>query len=110
MSDGQFFAALTAIFIILALSLGAHFKWLRADSVFSSAVIFIATALAIGMLGIMKVPPAWFAGGKTGFALALSFCVGAFLGREARWFRLPMFLGMGLPLLVFNVLAHLQPR
>jgi hypothetical protein len=107
MKDGQFTAALASIFLILAVALAAQFKWLRGDSVFARIVIFVAGAASIIMLGIAKVPPSWFDGGRTGFVLGISFCAGAFLGREARWFRMPLLLGMGLPLLVFNVLAHL---
>jgi hypothetical protein len=106
-SDGQFTAALLAIFLILAVTIAAHLKWVRGDSVFGRVVIFLAGAAAMVLLGIMKVPPQWFDGGKTGVILGVSFCIGAFLGRKERWFRIPLLLGLGLPLLVFNFLAHL---
>lgn len=107
MTDRQFIVSVVAIFIILAIALAAHFKWLRGDSLFSRVVIFTAGLSTIALLRGINVPPAWFDGGKVGFGLAASFCAGAFIGGEGRWFRMPLSLGIGLPMLVFNILAHL---
>ena len=95
-----------AFILILGISLAAQFRWLGGGKV-QRVVVFIAGVGSIAALWLAGLPPAWFAGQKTGFGIALSLGAGAFLGRtaEEKAFAFPFLFGMGLTLLVANVVA-----
>lgn len=98
-----FFVALSFVIIVLITAI-AQFKWIN-DGPVKTALILLAGAATILSLRIAELPPVWFSASKTGFALGLTFTVSAFLGKtaEERSFRFPLMLGLGVTLLVANL-------
>jgi hypothetical protein len=95
-----------AFVLILGISLLAQFGWKR-DSAARAATIFLCGAGAVLALWAAGMPPAWLSGTTSGFGIAVAFTAGAFAypRGEARAFGRPLLLGMGLTLLVANVVA-----
>jgi hypothetical protein len=101
-------ACAISVFLILGISVAAQFGWLGEGRV-KTVVVFLAGAGAMLVLRIAGVPPDWFSGSATGFALGVSFTAGAFVGTGAeRSFRLPLLLGLGLTLLSANVVQAVR--
>ena len=91
-----------AIVVLLLVSVAAQFEWLG-NGRMKTVIVFLSGVVVFGALRIGGLPPSWFAGRITGFALAASFIAGAFIGRgEEKSFRMPLFLGSGLVLLIAN--------
>ncbi|HWW62958.1 MAG TPA: hypothetical protein VN181_16405 [Thermoanaerobaculia bacterium] len=109
MSANQWLFFLLSLIVLFLASLAAQFNWVR-SRLGKRIVYFITGVLCIGCLWVAGLPPKWFDGTKVGFGLGLSFAVGAWVpGPESeRSFRLPLFLGIGLTLLVVNVFPHLS--
>lgn len=108
MNANQWLFFLLSLVILFTAALAAQFHWLYSRAA-KTVVYFIAGVLVIACLWIAGLPPTWFDGTKVGFGLGLSFAVGAWLpGAESeRSFRFPLFLGLGLTLLIANVFPHL---
>jgi uncharacterized membrane protein SirB2 len=98
-----FFVALSFV-IIAAITAIAQFKWLNDGPVKTTLTLLSGVAVILS-LRIAELPPAWFSASKTAFVLALSLTAGAFLGRtaEERSFAFPFLLGLGVTLLVANL-------
>lgn len=99
---------LYVIAIIGVVTLIATKQWLRAGPV--SAAVYAAAGCAIVLLMYFHdIPPWWFDGGKGGFGLGVTMLLSAFVlsSKSERAFGRPLFLGMGVTLLVLNVYAHL---
>lgn len=93
-----------AFVLILGSALAAQFRWLpRGKAGF--AIAFLAGAGSVAALWLAGIPPSWFEGEKTGFGLALSLALGAFVSKE-KAYGLPLLGGMALTLLVANVVPH----
>ena len=109
MSPAQIlFLAITFV-LILGIGVAAQLKWLPEGKA-KTVIIFIAGAGAMLSLRLSGLPPAWFEGSKTGFGIGLTFLVSAFLGRtlEERAFGYPFFLGLGLVMLIANVIEAIR--
>ena len=106
MTGEQVFFVAVAFVILIAITAAAQFKWLRQGLV-NTILIFTAGVAVIASLRIAGLPPSWFAGSAAGFGLAGSLMLGAFVSRagEERAFALPLLGGMGLALLLTNVLT-----
>ncbi|HUR83594.1 MAG TPA: hypothetical protein VM733_22750 [Thermoanaerobaculia bacterium] len=92
--------------IIIAITLAAQFRWLRPGRV-RTVLTFIAGVLATLCLWAGNIPPAWFDASKTGWVLAISLLLSAFVLRtaEERAFGVPLLTGMSLTLIVANVVT-----
>jgi len=102
-SDLQVGTFVAVVVIVLLVSAAAQFRWLGHGTM-PTVVVFISGVAVIVLLRVGGIPPSWFAGRATGFALAASLTAGAFVGRGAeKAFRLPLFLGLGLALLIANI-------
>jgi len=106
-STPEFWGVALSFLTLIIVTLLAQFKWLGSGMI-KTFVVFIAGIGVIAWLWVAGIPPAWFAGTKAGFSLGGTFTITSFLPgkEEERSFRFPLFLGMGLTLLVFNFLAH----
>ena len=90
--------------LVLGSALAAQFRWLpRGKAGF--AIVFLAGVGSVAALWLAGIPPSWFEGERTGFGLALSLALGAFVSKE-KIYGLPMLGGMALTLLVANVVPH----
>lgn len=98
-----FFVALTFV-IIAVITAIAQFKWLN-DGPAKTTLTLLSGIAVVVSLRIADLPPTWFSASKTAFALGLTLTAGAFLGRtaEERSFRFPLLLGMGVTLVVANL-------
>lgn len=107
--DRVVITTLITVVLIIGVALAVQFKWLGNGKV-KTVVVFLVAVVAMLALRTGGVPPAWFAGGKVGFGIAVGFVVSGLLTRagEARAFGLPLFLGLGLTLLVLNVLEFVR--
>ena len=105
MTGNQGFHLALTFVLIAAVTLIAQFKWLR-DGWFKTTLIVVAAVLSVASLRIAGLPPAWFFGSKTGFALGLSLALGGLVARagEERSFGMPLLTGMGGTLLVVNAI------
>jgi hypothetical protein len=95
-----------AAFVFIALiALAAQFKWLP-DGRRKTVLIFIAGTATALSLWLADMPPAWFSASRTGFGMTLFFLLSSIVGktREETSFGMPLMLGMGLTMLVANVL------
>jgi hypothetical protein len=91
--------------LILGSALAAQFGWLPRGKV-GFVLAFIAGAGSVLGLWLAGIPPTWFEGGKTGFGLALSLALGAFVTKgEEKPYGFPLMSGMALTLLAANVAA-----
>jgi peptidoglycan/LPS O-acetylase OafA/YrhL len=106
MNEGQAVLIIAAFAILALATMAAHFHWLRDGSLHQRILFFLAGAAISASLFLARIPPKWFNGSTAAFTLAASLTLGAFVGRDARGFRLPLLLGMGGTLLVLNVLPH----
>jgi hypothetical protein len=106
MSRDQTVFVAAAFLVLILVTLGAHFRWLRSGRA-GTTVCFAAGVSVIVALRIAGMPPVWFEGSGAGFGIALSFLAGAFVarGQEGGWFGVPLFLGLGLALGVVNAVA-----
>lgn len=108
MSGSQMAFVAAAFVILAAITAAVQLRWLRPGRT-QTIVVFLAGVAVVGSLWAAGLPPAWFAGTKSGFGLALSLAVGALLARakagDARAFGFPLLSGMSLTLLVANVLT-----
>ena len=70
-----------------------------------TVIIFTAGVATILCLRLAALPPAWFDGAKTGFALAFTLMLSSILGKteDERSFGFPLLFGMGITLFVANV-------
>jgi hypothetical protein len=95
--------------IVIAITLFEMRRWLPARGRFKFTLVFLAGAAIVGSLYATRIPPVWFDGGKEAFGIAVMLLLSGFVAeREAgRTFGLPLMAGMGVTLLVLNVLAHL---
>lgn len=110
MTTWQMIYSITSIMLILVLALLAQFKWLPEGKP-KFVILFLGGFASMALLRIAEVPPAWFSASKEGFGLALSFTVGGLLpstNQEEVTFRRPFFLGIGLTLLVANLVQAVQ--
>ena len=110
MTDAQMFFSIASIVLILVLALLAQFKWLPGGKP-KFVILFLGGFVAMALLLIAEVPPSWFSASTEGFGLALSFTVGGLLpstNQEEVTFRRPFFLGIGLTLLVANLVQAVQ--
>jgi hypothetical protein len=106
--DWQILGATVAVVgLVMLATLAAQYRWFRDGSWIQRIVFFTTGVAAIAILRTVGVPPAWFDGSNAAFILGGSLFAGAFIGRSAREFRLPLLTGMGGTLLVLNVLPHL---
>lgn len=98
---GSFVASLVILFATAgAVQLG----WLG-DGRAKMVVVFLAGVSVILSLRLGGLPLWWFSASKGAFGLAASLIVGAFLSSIAseRSFQLPLLLGLGLTLLIVNI-------
>jgi hypothetical protein len=95
--------------IIIVITIAAQFHWLRPGRVMTVLVFAAGAAVAV-LMRVANIPPWWFAGGKGGFGLATTCLLSAWVtkGVEARAFGVPLLSGMGLTLLVLNVIALIR--
>ncbi|HKR66387.1 MAG TPA: hypothetical protein VJZ00_21850 [Thermoanaerobaculia bacterium] len=101
---------LSATFVlILGTSVLAQFHWLPRGK-FGQTLVFIAGSASMISLRLAKLPPSWFDASASSFTLALTLSASAFLGRtdEERSFRVPFLLGIGLSLLIINIIAFAE--
>ena len=103
MNKDQLVFIAAAFVIIAVITAAAQFKWLPGGKV-GATLIFIAGCGAVLSLRLAGVPPAWFAGGWSGFGMALFFLLSGYVTHagDERNFGLPLLLGMGLTLLGAN--------
>jgi hypothetical protein len=104
MSGEQVFFVAVAFVVLAIITVLAQFKWLpkgRAGTI----LVFLAGVSIILSLRFANLPPDWFSASKSAFALALSLALGAFVTRagEERAFGFPLLFGIGLTLLVANI-------
>ena len=94
---------------IAAVTAAAQFKWLPRGKV-GATLLFIAGCAAILALRLAGVPPAWFAGGKAGFGMAVMFLLMGYVTKagEEHAFGFPLLMGMGLTLLAANVVTLVE--
>jgi len=95
--------------IIMLIALAAQFHWLPGGKA-KTVVVFIAGSSAIVALWLAGIPPSWFSGSKTGFGMTLFFLASAIIGKteEETSFRMPLMLGVGLTMLVANVVGFVR--
>jgi hypothetical protein len=95
-----------AMVIIMVIALAAQFHWLPGGKA-KTVLVFIAGSSAILALWLAGIPRSWFSGSKTGFGMTLFFLASAIVGKtkEETSFRMPLMLGMGLTMLVANVVG-----
>jgi hypothetical protein len=98
-----------ALVILLGVAGLAQLGWLPRGKG-RTAVVFAAGVAVSLSLGIAGLPPLWFSGSKAAFGMAASFTLGAFAfsAGEERSFGLPLLLGMGLTLLLFNIVQAVR--
>ena len=103
MTGDQMFFLGVAFVVIAVITLVAQFKWLR-DGRVKTTLVFLSGVMAMVALRIAGLPPTWFFGSKTGFALGLSLAVSGLVARagEERSFGLPFLTGLGGTLVVIN--------
>lgn len=70
-----------------------------------TVLVFVSGVAAVVALRLAGLPPSLFSGSASGFGMAVSFGLGAFVFRtaEEKAFGVPLLLGMGLTLLLANV-------
>jgi hypothetical protein len=104
MTGDQVVFLASAFVILVAITLAAQFRWLGNGKV-KTVLVCIAGVASVVALRLVGLPPSWFSGSGTGFGMAVSFGLGAFVFRtaEEKAFGLPLLLGMGLTLLLANV-------
>ena len=110
MTTWQMIYSITSIMLILVLGLLAQFKWLPGGKP-KFVMLFLGGFIAMALLRIAEVPPSWFSASKEGFGLALSFLAGGMIpgtNPEEVTFRRPLFLGIGLTLLVANLIQAVR--
>jgi hypothetical protein len=100
----QWFGFGSCLVLILGIGFAAQFRWLPEGKA-RTVLVFLAAAGAMASLLMTGLPPQWFAGGKTGFGIALSMSFGAIIpgAPDEQSFRRPFFLGTGLVLLTANI-------
>lgn len=93
--------------LTLATPLIGSRRWFPHNS-FGRFLLIVAGALCGAMLWAGGLPPAWFAGGKAGFGIALTFVGMAFSVSKAedRFYVWPWLLSWGAVLLIANLWAH----
>lgn len=98
----------SAFVLILGIALPAQFGWIR--GALQTRAAFVCGVAAIACLWTANIPPDWFAGSREGFAIGATVSASAFLYRRAdeRAFGLPLLLGLGLTLLVANLVAFVR--
>ncbi len=102
MGDQVVFLAF-AFVILLGITLAAQFRWFGNGKV---KTVLVFRASRPSLLSVwLDCRPSWFSGSAAGFGVAVSFGLGAFVFRtaEEKAFGLPLLLGMGLTLLLANV-------
>ena len=100
---------LAAAFVVL-LGIGglAQLGWLPSGKT-KTVVVFAAGVVVSVSLAAGGLPPLWFSGSKAAFGFAASLTVGALAFRpQERSFGVPLLLGMGLTLLVLNIVRAIQ--
>lgn len=109
MTGLQISAIASAFVVLLGVAGLAQMGWLPAGKP-RIVVVFAAGVVVSLSLGLAGIPPKWFSGSKEGFGFATSLTLGAFayLGRKERGFGLPLLLGMGLTLLVWNIVNAIR--
>jgi len=106
-AQGVFLAA--AFVLVLGIAVLAQWGWLpRGKS--KTVIVFVAGVATIVCLRLAELPPSWFDGAKTGFALAFTLMISSILGKteDERSFGLPLLLGLGLTLFVANVVELIR--
>ena len=95
-----------AFVIIAAITAVVQLRWLRIGRV-QRVITFVCGVLAMLCLWASGLPPSWFAASWAAFVLIISLLLWAFVlrGTDERSFGVPLLLGMGLTLLVANVVA-----
>jgi hypothetical protein len=107
MSDQQVWCVVAVFAIIAAVTALEMLHWLPKGRA-KFAILFAAGVSIVALLYTAGIPPDWFAGDSDGFVLAGTLLAGGFVTRGAgKSFGLPLLSGMGLTLLLLNVLAHL---
>lgn len=107
MSQDQINFIAGTFLILIVVTLAAQFRWLPQRSFITAPVYSIAGVAMMVCLRIANIPPDWFSGSKSAFALAAMLTVSAFIGGAGAEFRVPFFLGIGGTLLILNIAAHL---
>jgi hypothetical protein len=105
----QWVCFLTTLLIILGVAGLAQLGWLPSGT--ARTVIVLAAGVSAGLsLRLANLPPAWFSGSKGAFGVAVMITLGAFVYRtpEERAFGVPLHLGMGLTLLVANIVQAIR--
>jgi len=100
----QVVAFASSLVIVLGVGVAAQFRWLGNGRV-KTIVVFLAGVATILSLAMGGLPPWWFSGSKGAFGLTATLLISAFLGRtdDERSFAKPLFLGLGLTLLMLNL-------
>jgi hypothetical protein len=95
--------------IVIIITLLVQFRWLRPGRV-QTVLTFVAGVLMMLCLWAGNVPPTWFAASKTGWVLAISLLLSAFVLRtaEERSFGVPLLTGMALTLIAANVVTWVK--
>ena len=105
MTELQVGTFIAAIVLVLLVSVAAQFNWLG-NGRWKTIVVFSSGVAVIVLLWIGGLPPSWFAGTAAGFSLAASLTATALIGSDnpaEKTFRRPLFLGLGLTLLLANL-------
>jgi dipeptide/tripeptide permease len=103
-------AFVCSIVCILGAATAVQLGWLR-DGRGKTVLVFLAGAAAFFSLWIVGVPPDWFSGRKTGWIMTVSMLAASAIATgtsQERTFRRPLFLGIGLMLLVANALQAVR--
>ena len=95
--------------MLVVITLLVQFRWLRPGRV-QTVITFIAGVLTMLCLWAGGIPPSWFDASKTGWVLAISLLLSAFVLRtaEERAFGVPLLTGMSLTLIVTNVVTWMK--
>ena len=98
------FFVVAAFVILIAITLAVQFQWLK-HGMTRTVLVFLSGVAMIVALRIAGLPPDWFSGSKSGFGIVVGLALSAFVlhGAEERSFGFPLLMGMGLTLLVANL-------
>ena len=109
MTEGQVVGFVASLVILFAFAFAEYRRWLPRGGKFKFVLMFFVGAAVIGSLAATGLPPDWFDGSRGAFGLGVLYLLSAFvsLRTSAQSFAVPLFLGIGVTLLVLNVLPHL---
>jgi hypothetical protein len=107
MTPFQWLCVILALLFALLTPLIGSVRWFPKGK-FGTFLIAMGGASIGIFLWMARLPPIWFSGGKSGFAIAGTLMISGFGFRTAdeKFYRLPYLFCFGLVLLVANIWAH----